>query len=128
MVVTAAAACFRGHKRNSRGERDKLFGTSAVILPHIIVWHFIVCRQKYGKGCPIAFVRKTSPRIVFGKRLRELRLERRISQEKLAEIAHLHRNYIGVLERGGQSPSLDAICKLASALKVSAAELVANLP
>jgi transcriptional regulator with XRE-family HTH domain len=73
-------------------------------------------------------VRKTSPRIVFGKRLRELRLERGISQEKLAEMANLHRNYVGVLERGGQSASLDAICKLASALKVKAGELLANLP
>jgi transcriptional regulator with XRE-family HTH domain len=73
-------------------------------------------------------VRKTNPRIVFGKRLRELRLSKRISQEKLAEIANLHRNYVGVLERGGQSPSLDAICKLALALKVKAGDLLANLP
>jgi transcriptional regulator with XRE-family HTH domain len=65
---------------------------------------------------------------LFGKRLRELRLERKISQEKLAEIADLHRNYVGVLERGGQNPSLDAICKLARALKVRPAELLATLP
>lgn len=43
-------------------------------------------------------------------------------------MADLHRNYVGVLERGGQSASLDAICKLAAALKVKAAELLANLP
>jgi transcriptional regulator with XRE-family HTH domain len=73
-------------------------------------------------------VRKPTPRIAFGKRLRELRLQREISQEKLAEIADLHRNYVGVLERGGQSPSLDAICKLAHALKVKPAELLATLP
>jgi transcriptional regulator with XRE-family HTH domain len=73
-------------------------------------------------------VRRPSPRILFGKRLRELRLERKISQEKLAEMASLHRNYVGVLERGGQSPSLDAICKLASALKIKPAELLATLP
>jgi transcriptional regulator with XRE-family HTH domain len=60
--------------------------------------------------------------------LRELRLARDLSQEKLAEMADLHRNYVGVLERGGQSPSLDAICKLAAALKVKAAELLTNLP
>jgi len=73
-------------------------------------------------------VRKATPRVLFGKRLRELRLERKISQEKLAEIADLHRNYVGVLERGGQNPSLDAICKLARALKVRPAELLATLP
>jgi len=73
-------------------------------------------------------VRKTTPRILFGKRLRELRLERGISQEKLAEMADLHRNYVGVLERGGQNPSLEAICKLARALKVRPAELLSNQP
>ena len=73
-------------------------------------------------------MRKTNPRIIFGKRLRELRLQRGVSQEKLAEMAGLHRNYVGVLERGGQNPSLEAICKLATALKVKAGELLANLP
>jgi transcriptional regulator with XRE-family HTH domain len=65
--------------------------------------------------------------MAFGKRLRELRLQRGISQEKLAEIADLHRNYVGVLERGGQSASLDAICKLAHALKVKPADLLSTL-
>jgi transcriptional regulator with XRE-family HTH domain len=55
-----------------------------------------------------------------------LRLERGISQEKLAEIAGLHRNYVGVLERAGQSATLDAICKLAAALKVRPAALLEN--
>jgi transcriptional regulator with XRE-family HTH domain len=43
-------------------------------------------------------------------------------------MAGLHRNYVGILERGVQSASLDAICKLARALKVRPAELLANLP
>jgi transcriptional regulator with XRE-family HTH domain len=60
--------------------------------------------------------------------LRELRVERGLSQEKLAEMADLHRNYVGVLERAGQSPSLDAICKLAAALKVRPAALLDTLP
>ena len=65
---------------------------------------------------------------MFGKKLRELRLVRGVSQEKLAEMAGLHRNYVGILERGGQSASLDAICKLARALKVRPAELLERLP
>jgi len=73
-------------------------------------------------------MRKTNPRILFGKRLRELRLERELSQEKLAEMADLHRNYVGVLERGVQSASLDAICKLAAALRVKPADLLDTLP
>jgi transcriptional regulator with XRE-family HTH domain len=67
-------------------------------------------------------------RKLFGKRLRELRLARRVSQEKLAEMADLHRNYVGILERAKQSPSLDAICKLAHALKVRPAELLEKIP
>ena len=73
-------------------------------------------------------VRTINPRIAFGKRLRELRLEREVSQEKLAELAGLHRNYVGVLERGEQSATLDAICKLAAALKVRPAALLDTLP
>ncbi|MBZ5508239.1 MAG: helix-turn-helix domain-containing protein [Acidobacteriia bacterium] len=67
-------------------------------------------------------------RKLFGKRLRELRLAQDLSQEKLAEMADLHRNYVGILERAQQSPSLDAICKLAHALKVRPAELLSRLP
>jgi transcriptional regulator with XRE-family HTH domain len=60
--------------------------------------------------------------------LRELRTKRGISQEKLAEMASLHRNYIGVLERGGQFASLGAIVKIAHALKVKPATLLENIP
>lgn len=73
-------------------------------------------------------MQKIDPKVVFGERLRQLRLERGISQEKLAEMAGLHRNYVGVLERAGQSATLDAICKLAAALEVRPAELLGTLP
>ena len=64
------------------------------------------------------------PRIVFGKRVRELRLERRLSQEKLAELADLHRNYVGGIERGERNVSLLNIVKLAHGLNVRPAKLV----
>lgn len=68
-----------------------------------------------------------NPRIAFGERLRELRSERGLSQEKLAEMAGLHRNYVGVLERAQQSATLDAMCKLAAALQVRPAALLESI-
>ena len=67
------------------------------------------------------------PRIIFGKRVRALRLERRLSQEKLAELADLHRNYVGGIERGERNVSLLNIVKLAHGLKVAATKLFESL-
>jgi transcriptional regulator with XRE-family HTH domain len=63
------------------------------------------------------------PRIIFGKRIRALRLERRLSQEKLAELADLHRNYVGGVERGERNVGLVNIVKLAEALKIRTTKL-----
>jgi transcriptional regulator with XRE-family HTH domain len=69
----------------------------------------------------------TDPRTAFGRRLRELRLRRKLSQEKLAELADLHRNYVGVVERGSQNPSLLIIVKLARALGVQPTKLLDSI-
>ena len=67
------------------------------------------------------------PRIVFGRRVRELRLGRGLSQEKLAELANLHRNYVGGVERGERNVSLLNIVKLARGLNVRPAKLIESL-
>jgi transcriptional regulator with XRE-family HTH domain len=55
---------------------------------------------------------------IFGQVLRELREERKISQEKLAEYCDLDRTFISLLERGQRQPSLSTIFKLSEALKI----------
>jgi transcriptional regulator with XRE-family HTH domain len=69
-------------------------------------------------------VPSTDPRVVFGKSLRTLREERNLSQEKLAELAELHRNYVGGVERGERNVGLLNIVKLARALDVKASRLM----
>jgi transcriptional regulator with XRE-family HTH domain len=72
-------------------------------------------------------VRDSDPRIVFGKRLRGLRLERGLSQEKLAELADLHRNYVGGVERGERNIALLNIVALSRALKVRPGKLLETI-
>ncbi len=60
----------------------------------------------------------TDPRTIFGNHVRTLRLERNLSQEKLAELADLHRNDVGGVERGERNIALVNILRLARALRV----------
>ncbi|MBA3313850.1 MAG: helix-turn-helix transcriptional regulator [Planctomycetaceae bacterium] len=61
-------------------------------------------------------------RYLFGKRVRELRAERGWSQEQFAHFCGLDRSYIGQVERGERNISLDNICRITLALRVSLAE------
>ena len=60
---------------------------------------------------------------LFALRVRALREEQGISQEKLAERAELHRTYIGMVERLERNPSLVCIHKIANGLGVRVTEL-----
>ena len=59
----------------------------------------------------------------FGKRVRELRDKTGYSQEDLADLAGIHRTYLGGIERGERNPSLKNIQRIAKALKVPIDEL-----
>lgn len=61
--------------------------------------------------------------LLFGLRVRELRLEKAISQEELAALTELDRTYISGIERGKRNLSLKNILKIASALNVTASQL-----
>lgn len=60
----------------------------------------------------------------FGAVLRRLREAAGVSQEALAAAARLHRNYVGLLERGQRMPSLLVVQQLADALNTTMTELV----
>jgi transcriptional regulator with XRE-family HTH domain len=59
----------------------------------------------------------------FAIRVRELRTERGLSQEKLAEEAGIHRTYLGGIELGLRNPSLRNVGRIAQALSVSVSDL-----
>lgn len=50
--------------------------------------------------------------------LRRFRKELGLSQEALADLADLHRTYVGAIERAERNVSVDNICRLAHAVKV----------
>ncbi|MBA7617822.1 HTH-type transcriptional regulator DdrOC [subsurface metagenome] len=59
-----------------------------------------------------------------GFRIREVRQERGLSQEKLAALADLHRAYIGQIERGEKNIGLKNLEKIAKALNVNIKDLL----
>jgi len=60
----------------------------------------------------------------LGKRIREIRLSRGLSQEALAHEANLDRSYVGGVERGERNISLINLHKIASALQLSPDQLL----
>lgn len=63
----------------------------------------------------------------FGEAIRAARRRRGISQEDLAFKCGLDRTYVSGIERGLRNPSLTNILKIAAALDLTAAELLADV-
>ena len=63
----------------------------------------------------------------FGDVLRRRREAVGLSQEALAAVAALHRNYVGRLERGQMVPSLAVVEKISAALGVTMSKLIAEV-
>jgi transcriptional regulator with XRE-family HTH domain len=63
-------------------------------------------------------------RLCFAENIRIQRLKQGLSQEALAELANLHRTYIGSVERGERNISIDNMEAIAKALGVSLVQML----
>lgn len=63
---------------------------------------------------------------MFGERIRVLRQERGLTQERLAGKADLTTGFVNTIEHGKKVPSLTTILKLARGLEINAGELLAE--
>ena len=66
----------------------------------------------------------SNARNILALNIRRLRGDRGISQEELADLAGLHRTYVGSIERSERNVSIDNIAKLATALRVDISDLM----
>lgn len=62
--------------------------------------------------------------IAFGKRVRKVRRNKGISQEKLAELAGIDRSYMGKIERGEKNITLKKAYEICDALNIEIQDLV----
>ena len=61
---------------------------------------------------------------LFGQRLKELRTKKNFTQAQFAKECGLHKNYIGMVERGERNPSLINIEIIAKGLEISISDLM----
>lgn len=62
--------------------------------------------------------------IQLGNRIRQIRLEKHLTQAELAERCECNRNYISMLERGERNPSYKSLVMIAKGLEVKVQELI----
>ena len=65
-------------------------------------------------------------KVALGKKIREARLQKKYTQQKLAEKAEIGEMYLGEIERGTKMPSLRIFLKIIEALDVSADYVLRN--
>lgn len=71
--------------------------------------------------------RKNPLQVEFGKILREKRLGKKFSQEKLAHICGLHFTYISSAERGERNVSLQNLAKIARGIGCQIKDIVPDI-
>jgi len=84
------------------------------------MWLLEECRKTL-YGVPNALV-------LFGRQLKKLRLSRRLSQEKLAELCDYQTNHIGRIERGERTVSFEGVMRISYGLSMPPADLFKLIP
>ncbi|WP_416872654.1 helix-turn-helix domain-containing protein [Helicobacter ganmani] len=69
-------------------------------------------------------MKKSEINIRIGNKIREIRQSKGLSQEQLAEIAEVHRTYVGMIERAEKNITLVSLEKIAKALGVETKDLL----
>lgn len=92
----------------------------------------IVCLARHSMAVDRTSSTRTSRhacdlRKTLSSNLREFRRSKRITQDGLAEICGLHRNYIGAVERGERNVTLATLARIADALEVAVPKLLTKL-
>lgn len=83
----------------------------------VLLWHGRV---------PSRATKRAHHRYLLGCAIRRRREALGLSQEGLAEVADVHRNFVGYVERGEQNVSIDSMVRFAAALKTNLAALCAD--
>lgn len=66
-------------------------------------------------------------RAMLGQLIRKHREAKDLSQEELSFEAEIHRTYVSQLERGLQSPTIEVLRRICSALDIKTSALLAEL-
>jgi len=61
---------------------------------------------------------------IVGKKIKLERIKRDLSQEQLADLSNISKNFVGAIERGESSPTIETLAKIANAFEISLPELI----
>jgi transcriptional regulator with XRE-family HTH domain len=64
---------------------------------------------------------------LLGKIITKHRIEKELSQEKLADLAKIHRTYASQIERGLKSPTINVLASIAKALEIKLSDIISEL-
>ena len=63
---------------------------------------------------------------IFGRNIKNLRIKKKLTQEKLSEKAEINHKYLGEIERGEKCPTALVVYKISKALGVSVCEILST--